>query len=87
MNYQYKQYLACKSVWIMVIIQALQDAAEAIGRSRDLDRAVRLEMDYFKSRSFENVCDLAEIDIKPEVIEAKLRSLRNWKNKYWRKCV
>lgn len=83
----YEQYHACRALWGMVIIQALQDATEAIGDSRDLDRAVRLEMSYFKSSSFENVCNLAEIDIKPEVIEAKLRSLRNWKNKYWRKCV
>lgn len=39
----YEQYHACRALWGMVIIQALQDATEAIGDSRDLDRAVRLE--------------------------------------------
>ena len=83
----YEQYHACRALWGMVIIQALQDATEAIGDSRDLDRAVRLEMGYFRSKSFQNVCALAEIYISPDDIEAKLRGLRNWKNKYWRKDV
>lgn len=83
----YEQYYACRALWGMVIIQASQDATEAIGDSRDLDRAVRLEMGYFRSRGFQEVCALAEIDISPDDIEAKLRGLRNWKNKYWRKDV
>ena len=83
----YEQYHACRALWGMVIIQALQDATEAVGRSRNMDRAIRLEMGYFRSKSFQKVCALAEIDIRPEVIETKLRGLRNWKNKYWRKDV
>lgn len=83
----YEQYHACRALWGMVIIQALQDATEAVGRSRNMDRAVKREMGYFRSKSFQKVCALAEIDISPGDIEAKLRGLRNWKNKYWRKDV
>ena len=81
----YEQYQACRALWGMVIIQALQDATEAVGRSRNMDRAVKREMGYFRSKSFQKVCALAEIDISPKLIKAELRSLRNWKNKYWRK--
>lgn len=83
----YEQYHACRALWGMVIIQALQDATEAIGDSRDLDKAVEQEMGYFKSKNFQEVCALAEIDISLKYIEAEIRKLRNWKNKYWRKDV
>lgn len=75
-----EQAQACQRLWAMVIVYALREARERIGstKSKDLEWAVRQEMDYFTSRDFEKVCQLAGFEIEPDTIENGLRTLRRW---------
>lgn len=75
-----EQAQACQRLWSMVILYALRDARERIAntKAKDLEWAVRQEMDYFTSRDFEKVCQLAGFEIKPDTIENGLRTLRRW---------
>ena len=51
---------ACKNLWVMVIIQALQDANEAVLRAENKQQAINREMKYFRSRDFQLICALIE---------------------------
>jgi hypothetical protein len=75
-----EQAQACQRLWVAVIFCALRDAREKIAstKSKDLEWAVRQEMDYFTSRDFERVCQWAGFEIEPDTIENGLRTLRRW---------
>ncbi|PIT48550.1 hypothetical protein [Snodgrassella alvi] len=71
---------ACRNLWVMVITYALRDARERIAntKAKNLEWAVRQEMDYFTSRDFEAVCRFADFEIDLDTIENGLRTLRRW---------
>ncbi|PIT23616.1 hypothetical protein [Snodgrassella communis] len=75
-----EQAKACQRLWSMVILYALRDARERIAntKAKNLEWAVRQEMDYFTSRDFEAVCQWAGFEIEPDTIENGLRTLRRW---------
>lgn len=79
MNYQYKQYLACKSLWCEVISQAILDAKNKINNSENVNKTIKDEMGYFKSKNFQRVCAFAGVNINIESIEAELRTLHRSK--------
>lgn len=66
---------ACKNLWVMVIIQALQDANEAVLRAENKQQAINREMKYFRSRDFQLICALADIYINLALIEDRFRLL------------
>lgn len=69
---------ACKHLWVMVIIHALQEANEAIIQSKNKEQTIAREMAYFRSRDFQLVCALADIYIDLNLIEEKLRLGKKW---------
>lgn len=69
---------ACKHLWAMVMIHALQEANAAIIRSKDKEQAIAEEMNYFRSRDFQIVCALADIYIDLAVIEERFRLFKRW---------
>ncbi|MCO6504745.1 MAG: hypothetical protein J6568_04920 [Snodgrassella sp.] len=69
---------ACKHLWVMVIIHALQEANEAIIRSQNKEQTIAKEMAYFYSRDFQIVCALADIYIDAPLIEERFRLLKRW---------
>lgn len=79
-------YRAHKALWGAVIIQAVQDARNSILNSKNFERALKIEMLYFKSVGFEKVCDLAGLKIDSKTIENCLRRLCDFKQKGARKC-
>jgi hypothetical protein len=75
-----EQAKACQRLWSMVILYALRDARERIAntKAKNLEWAVRQEMDYFTNRDFEAVCRFAGFEIDLDTIENGLRKLRRW---------
>jgi hypothetical protein len=75
-----EQAKACQRLWSMVILYALRDARERIAntKAKNLEWAVRQEMDYFTSRDFEAVCRFAGFEIELDTIENGLRTLWRW---------
>lgn len=71
------EYKGCKALWIAVVLQAIRDSKTAVlnSSSRHFEKAIKIEMLYFKSRGFEYVCNLAGVQFDLKDIENGLRRL------------
>lgn len=79
-------YRAHKALWGAVIIQAIQDARNSILKSKNFERALKIEMLYFNSVGFEKVCDLAGTKFDSKTIENCLRRQCSFKQQGPIKC-
>lgn len=71
------EYKACRALWSAVALQAIRDSKTAIlnASSRGFEKAIKVEMLYFKSRGFEHVCNLAGVQFDLRDIEKGLRRI------------
>lgn len=66
-------YRPYRNLWIEVICRTVREARARVVRARDLEAAVRDELNYFRSRDFSLICELGFVKFELTAIEKFLR--------------